>query len=267
MSKVLLTSGCSFSETTLQDKNMWYTWPIQLYRHLETHNNFTEYLNCAMGSQGNGLISRGIIYNVIKLLEKYKPEDILVGVMWSGSNRADYRCYNKDLLSFYKGEIYDGWIENPTGFVEGAEKNWVILNAGWKIEEAQVFYKYFHDYVGMSIYSIEHILRTQLFLKSKGIKYFFCNYVDNNIIDFESSDYQKRKDEVDYLYNEIDFSQYLPVSSEHRWVYENAEDKEDYHAKHFCNGRMSAWIHPQKHHHKAFTEQVIIPWLQNKQYI
>lgn len=265
MSKVLITSGCSFSETTNHEEANWRTWPAHLYKNLESYD-FTEFRNSAMGSQGNGLISRGVMYNVIDCLKTYKPEDILVGVMWSGSNRSDYRCHNPDLLS-WQGENIDGWIENPTSFVRNAHKHWVIMNIGWRNEEAKIYYKNFHDFIGCTIVSIEHILRLQLFLKSKRIKYFFTNYVDHNIIDRTNIEYEIHRLEIDYLYDQIDFTDYLPVSSEHRWVYENATDKEQYRKDHLYNGNVSAWIHPQKHHHKQFTDEVIMPWLLERNYI
>lgn len=275
MSKVLITSGCSFSECTqrdpkdssklVQSPNTSKTWPSHLYKELENYG-FTKFVSTAMGSQGNGLISRGVLYNVIKHLETHKPEDILVGVMWSDSNRWDYRCSSPDLLSWY-GQNVDGWIENPTGFVEDSYKHWVIMNKHWQNEEARNYYKYFHDFIGSSIASLEHILRLQWFLKSKNVNYFFTNFTDNNIIDITSSDYNIHRSEIDYLYEQIDFSMYLPVTSEHRWVYENAVDKEEYQKNHLYNGTWTAWIHPQKHHHKQFTDEVIIPWLKERNFI
>ena len=166
MGKILITSGCSFSEclSTVVD-----TWPRHLYRHLQ-NNGFSEHISSAMGSQGNGLISRGIIYNVNEALKKYSSEEILVGVMWSNATRLDYRCTDPNLLS-WGNQNTDGWIENPTSFVKDAEKRWVILNHGWEGNtEAITYYKHFYDYIGSVIYSLEHILRTQYYLKSKGIK-------------------------------------------------------------------------------------------------
>lgn len=265
MSKVLITSGCSFTETTELDTNNWKTWPIHLYKILENHG-YTKFINCAMGSQGNGLISRGIIYNVCKALETYDSEDILVGIMWSSSNRMDYRCTSPDLLSFGNTNT-DGWIENPTSFVDGASKNWVIMNAGWTNEESQTYYKYFHDFTGSTIYSIEHILRTQYFLQAKGIKYFFTDFTDNNIVDKTSADYALFQKEIDYLYNLIDFDHYLPVSSEHRWVYENSKTKEEFYEKHFFNGRRASWIHPNREQHKEFVENIVYPHIVSKSLI
>jgi hypothetical protein len=58
-------------------------------------------------------------------------------------------------------------------------------------------------------------------------------------------------------------SNYLPVSSEHRWVVENSATKEEYIIEH----KQMEWIHPKTHHHKEFVDNVIYPWLKQKQYI
>jgi hypothetical protein len=262
MSKLLITSGCSFSECVSTHS---ITWPKHLFKNLQNYE-YTEHISGAMGSQGNGLISRGIIYNVSEALKKYNSNDILVGVMWSNSNRLDYRTSDPNLLSWGKNNV-DGWIENPTSFVKNGEKRWVILNHGWTSTEATTYYKYFYDFIGSAIYSLEHILRTQYYLKSKGVKYFFTNFVDNNIIDYTSSDTELFQDELNYLYDEIDQSQYLPVTSEHRWIYENSTTKEQFINDHLYNNRLSVWIHPSSQQHEEFTNQVIIPWLLNKKYI
>lgn len=264
MGKILITSGCSFSEC-LSDPNYLMTWPIHLHNALKPHG-YSTHVSKAMGSQGNGLISRGIIYAVTEALKTYSPDDILVGVMWSGSNRRDYLCQDPDLLSFGKNNT-DGWIENPTNFVEGAEKRWVIMNQHWGYPEAKTYYKIFHSYTGDVIYSIEHILRTQYFLKSKGVKYFFTNYVDNNIVDFNSQDYAEHRNEIDYLYHEIDFGNYLPVTSEHRWLINNSEWRDEYKQAHFYDGKFSDWAHPDTKLHCEFVDKVIYPYLQERKYI
>ena len=71
MSKILITSGCSFSECI---SYLAETWPKHLARLLPEY----EHNSYAMGSQGNGLISRGIIYGVSQALRTYKPEDIFI---------------------------------------------------------------------------------------------------------------------------------------------------------------------------------------------
>jgi hypothetical protein len=116
MTKLLITSGCSFSECISPAVK---TWPKHLAKELidYTHQSY------AMGSQGNGLISRGIVYGVNEALKTHSPEDILVGVMWSGTDRHDFRCTNPKLLHFVSDKVNNGWIENPTSFIKTQTKH------------------------------------------------------------------------------------------------------------------------------------------------
>lgn len=263
MSKILLTSGCSFSEC-ISPHIM--TWPKHLFNVLKNYN-YNKHISSAMGSQGNGLISRGIMYNVIEALKTYLPEDILVGVMWSGANRYDFRCTDPNDLLFVQEKIHNGWIENPTQFVKDADKNWVILNYSWGADqdghrnpEAKMYYKYFYDDIGNSIRSIEHILRLQLFLEKKNVNYFFTNYVDENIVRNDLRNHI----EIKYLYDQINFENYLPVVSEFDWCVENIEDKSTWIK---AGWDKKGWIHPTTEMHKEFAEKVIYPWLKGKSYV
>lgn len=269
MSKILITSGCSFSECSSGpvDLETWTelhhaTWPQWLACRLKSHG-FHDHVSKAMGSQGNGLISRGTIYAVCQALKTHQPEDILVGVMWSGSSRHDYICENPQWLSF-RDNPDPNWMDNPTGFVDGAEPRWVIMNHDWTNTEAATYYSKFHSFTGDTIYSLEHILRTQYFLKSKGVNYFFTNFVDNNIVDFHSEDYRKHQDQIDYLYELIDFNNYLPVSSELTWVHENSIYTDSEIHQH---GPSHQWLHPESQQHREFSDQVIYPYLLDRGYI
>jgi hypothetical protein len=256
MTKLLLTSGCSFSECISTHID---TWPRHLYRSLQPFG-YSEHRSSAMGSQGNGLISRGIIYNVNQALKTHQPQDILVGIMWSGANRHDFRCTDPDLLAFVTKRIYNGWIENPTGFIKDIPKQWVILNHHWGHygnPEAEAYYRIFYDSIGASISSIEHVLRTQWFLQSKGIRYFFSNFLDNCL----GTPEELQHVEIKYLYDQIEQSQYLPVSSEHSWVHDNSK------LLHLWPNKQLEIQHPTTEHHKEFTDQVIMPWLQLKEYL
>ena len=270
MTKLLLTGGCSFSECF----GAQVTWPGHLYRSLEPFG-YSEHRSSAKSSQGNGLISRGVIYNVIQAVKTHQPQDILVGVMWSGSNRHDFRCTDPDLLGFITKKIHNNWTENPTGFVKDADKNWVILNHHWADTgnpEAEAYYRIFYDSIGATITSIEHVLRTQWFLKAHGIRYFFSNYLDNWL---GMSDLLQHV-EIKYLYDQIDQTQFLPVASEYAWVKEQfpvwaqgALKK----GRTVSSGQVTKWkkpgtvLHPETEQHKEFTDQVIMPWLQLKEYL
>lgn len=273
MSKVLITSGCSFSECIHYENPAFKkNWPIHLAESLKEFG-YTEHISLGLPSQGNGLISRGIIYNVIEALKKYKPEDILVGVMWSGSNRHDYRCQNPEETDFVTNNVHNNVYQNPTQFVKGADKKWIILNVNWvgNNKEAELYYRHFYDDIGNSIISLEHILKTQLFLQSKGVPYFFTNYVDHNIV------YPSLLTEVEikYLLEELDLTYYLPVTSEFQWLVNNdirCNEWDDLSWKRVWTcvdefGRLyewNNWLHPTANQHKEFVDRIIIPWLKEK---
>lgn len=251
MTKLLITSGCSFSTMVIDN----HTWPSHMEKHLRSWN----YKHFGMGSQGNGLISRSIVYGVSQALKKYQPEDVLVGVMWSSPGRHDYFVENTGYLSFSKDKKnYDGWLENPTGFIPREKKNWVILNAGWKTPEAKLYYENFFDPIGCIIYTLEHILRCQWLLKQSKINYFFTCYTDyvlhKNIF---TNVKIKEHDQIKYLFDMIDFNNFLPVNSITSWLIENKiEPLLDESDK-----------HPTREQHKAFVDQVIMPHLITKNLI
>ena len=250
--KILITSGCSFSECINDGPTI--TWP----RHLSNLLPNYEHKSYAMGSQGNGLISRSIIYAVTEALKTYKPEDILVGVMWSGFTRHDYRISGEEFLSFAPNDNVDGWITNPTKFMKEypeVPNNWLIMNWGWKVKEAQTYYNNFFDLIGATIYSIEHILRTQWFLKINQIKYFFTDFACENL----GYDEYMSNVEIKYLHDQIDREQYLPVKSEYDWIYINSKFSDRW-----TQLGKNPKEHPHTEHHKEFTEQVIFPWLKEK---
>lgn len=258
MNKILITSGCSFSECIDKHPGHHVTWPKHLSDILEKHG-YT-HISCGMRSQGNGMIARHAEYEIIKVLKTHKPQDILVGIMWSGSNRIDYRCPDNSTLSWGDSNPHV-WQINPQSFVDGAEPHWVIGNIHWDSIEFSNYYKYYYSDIGGAVNSLEHILRMQYFLKTHNIPYFFTDYVDNNIVPA----HLRNDAEVTYLFDQLDRSQYLPVSSEHRWVYENADEPER--TEWIASHKLAPWVHPWTNLHKQFVERVIYPYLQTKQYI
>jgi hypothetical protein len=236
--KQLITGGCSFSECL----SPWIdTWPKHLARSL------TEYTHesTGMGSQGNGLISRRVIYQVIQSLKEYNSNDLLVGIMWSGPDRHD--VYFQKTPPLVKE---DGYMENPTKFVPESNGSWTIMSHNWQTELSQNYYQHYHDMIGQYIYSNEHILRTQWFLKLHNIKYFMTTYT-NNVFQ------QRIYPDIKYLYEQIDFDQFLPVDGEYEWCRDSSG------LEFPINGDR----HPSSEQHKLFTDQVILPFLKEKQYI
>lgn len=270
MSKVLITSGCSFSECIHYTNPAFRkNWPIHLAEILKLEG-YDSHISTAMPSQGNGLISRSTLYAVIEALKTYKAEDILVGVMWSGASRHDYRCTNPKLLNFVKKDLHNNTVENPTGFVKDTAKNWVILNVNWASDEqhseAYNYYKFFYDDLGAGINSLEQILLLQYFLQKNKVPYFFTNYSDNNIVLPKLKNHR----EIKYLFEQLDIDKYLPVTSEFQWLVDNNilthEWTNDIWKNVMIDGshKWNQWIHPTANQHKEFCDKIIVKFLKEK---
>lgn len=202
-----------------------------------------------MGSQGNGLISRSIIHHVSYALKTTAPENILVGIAWSGPDRYDF--YADCDLSPIKKNI-DEWMENPTRFNKHSDKKWVILNYSWRNEIAKKYYSTFHSDIGSLIYTIEHILRVQWFLKLHNIKYFMTTYT-SEVLTPQCNHHPDLKP----LYEQIDFDTFLPIEGIYEWC-------RDYSELPFITEGDN---HPSALQHQRFTKEVILPFLNKKEYI
>ena len=157
--KTVITCGCSFSDTAWRK-----TWPHWLAKYFPD----AEHVSAGLSAAGNGYISRTAIYHVTQALKRFAPEQILVGVMWSGRDR--HEVYLGQPPEFAKN---DGWRQNPTKFVTDnqADNNWIMLNWYWDNDFAKQYFSRYHDNTGSQIYAIEHVLRTQWFLELHGIPY------------------------------------------------------------------------------------------------
>ena len=221
----LITSGCSFSLTDQNVKDHAKTWPNYLSEELGA-----TLISKAMGSQGNGLISRGIIYEVSQNLD----EDIKVGVMWSGSDR--YEVWSKEPMF----ENVDGWVENPTGFIP-KKKHWQILNPHWMVHKSDIYYTHLHEQMYGWINTLEHILRTQWFLEKHNIPYFMSFMKDPKFPKYK---------ELKHLMDLINWNTFLPVDGMYEW----------------CDGCEGIADHPSQEQHEQFVRGVILDHLLTDNY-
>jgi len=240
--KIFVASGCSF---TFEPWN----WPTFVAEEFDM-----KLINVGMACQGNGLISKKLIYCVDSLLNEGKSAaDILVGIMWSGPDRHEFYTDDKSRLT-----NIDNWIENPTSVIphpDNLYRSWVITNCHWKVNNSELYYKYFHHNTSSMIQSLQNILLTQWYLERKGVNYFMSTYLDI----FDKEKYSVIDEiEVQHWYKMIDFSKFLPVKGCHEWVKEyygksngfNAPDNTGY-----------IGIHPSKFGHERFTKEVIVPFV------
>ena len=242
--KLLITSGCSFTDSA-------DTWPNHLSKKL-----YFNLENIALASQGNGLISRKLIYTISQI-PKSNLNDIIVGIMWSGIDRSE-RFMEPLKDQFFKPEEEDDKYNGITSVVPG-HRNWRLMMADWvEYSDCKFYYEIFNNKISSEVYTIENILRTQWFLEKHNIKYFMSTYMDI----FKDKDIINHPD-VRYLYDMIDFSKFLPINGCFEWVKENYPKE----FREFDKNGNIIDFHPTYLGHKKFTDEVIIPYIEEKNLI
>lgn len=270
MSKILVTAGSSVSECETEFID---TWP----RHLA--KKFTTHIPLARGGVGNGYISRSVIYEV----NRSTPD--VVAIMWTNFDRIDLRLEEiehtntqaKDAYNMRKGadwpsypvtweqlhtdiqqEIHEEFpslellLKDPLyTWRRGFTNNRFWTNVSLLLDDKQyrnVYFLLFSDIISKQIYSLEHILRTQWFLESKKIPYFMMSSCDE-VLNCEVSE------ETEHLISMIDHSKFIHNRGMVEWTMQT------FGAKGFPGYPD---LHPGTEQHKRFTEEVIIPYMENK---
>lgn len=235
---LLITGGCSFTFYNEGDTHSAMTWPKHLQQIYQLPLK-----NSGLGSQGNGMISRKLMYDVHTALKTTPSENLIVGVMWSGPSRHEQ--YISEKINFNKN--IDGWVENPTNFVSNDPGGWLIYNSHWKIPQAKNYYRYVQDNTYSQVQTLEHIIRVQNYLKLNNIKYFMSTYT-SEVLKF------KDNPNLDHLYEQIDLSCFLPVTGCYEWVKNKSGLKMP----------KKGDNHPSSKQHQRFALQVIVPFLKKK---
>ena len=236
--KLLITAGCSVTQYPNKDT----TWAYHLGSYMGC-----ETLYLGQGAAGNGIISRHVIFQTLEALKTYKPNEILVSIMWSGADRHD--IYHTENVPHHH---IDNGMENYRNPVKiNNQHNFYILNNHWDDESTQTYFKHFYNDIGSYLYTIEHILRVQWFLKLHNIPYFMTKFSKGVLPESEWRESIKNHSDIRYLYDQIDFSNFLNVDNCEDWArYESGFE--------FARPPDP---HPSTEQHKAFTERVIIPHL------
>ena len=232
---LLITGGCSFTDERINK-----SWPFFTANALSTNLK-----NTAIGSSGNGLISKRVIYEVDNFLKTNNVDDLLVGIMWSGFTRHE----------LYQDRIVDlgkyNWAKTDTKFVKNSPGSWIMVNWGWDNHYAKTFYSEF-DIIHGLIQTLEHILRTQWFLKLHNVKYFMTTFTSETIpVNLQNHP------EIKWLYDQIEFDYFLPVLGEYEWCF----NKDVPISTQTWDG---SWKHPDPPHHMDFATNVIVPWVKTR---
>jgi hypothetical protein len=250
--KLLITAGCSFTQYPTDSQN----WPIHLKNYLDCETLFL-----GQGAAGNDIISKKAIFYLHKSLQTYKPEEILLGVMWSGYTRKSF-YFTKPQLEYshwfygYQNLNY----ANPCSIdLENTDLRYYITHFIWQDEMSKLYAKNFFTRLGAVIETLENILRVQWFCEKLGIKYFFSKYSNDAL---ETPYHLRMTDpvgysEIEHLYDLINWDEWLPIESAWSW----AEKKSSFPRIEELGNHLS----PDQN--KEMTEKIIIPHLKSKGYI
>jgi hypothetical protein len=164
--------------------------------------------------------------------------------MWSGIDRFERIIESGDQ---YVGAPYLDY--NPTWVTTPEERRWRIMNHEWtKSEDCMVHYGVFNNLISSTIQTLEHILRIQWYSEICNIKYFMSSYT-NIFSDKEVINHP----EVKYLYDMVNFSNFLPIEGFYEW------NKKNYPLDGFDDINKD-W-HPNEFGNIKLTNDVIIPHL------
>ena len=243
--KALLTSGCSFSDTKYTK-----TWP----NWLELHVSPEVVKHTGSSGHGNDLIAKKTIYACNELLKEYKGEDILCVVQWSSYTRlALLNDYDSDMRKEISKQN-DGkpWFSNQ--FKDYDDKTnkqeplhrWNFINANWNIKDTMLHYKNQSVY-GMVEQTLWHMLNVKNFCEVNNINYYWTTMLNDVNNDFAKHWSTK------HLYNLVyNTDNRISEQGIYEWVtqsYPEEFEPEDW--------------HPTAHGHKLYTEEEVIPFVEN----
>jgi hypothetical protein len=286
-----ISGGCSYSQVPNTD----ITWPVHVQKAFGLAQHEVDHT--AIGASGNKIISRRVIHRVLKALKTHKPEDLLVGILWSGCDRHSLmlrenpRTYNKCTKLMFMPHTYAEFLKakpsivdmvhtnfnNPVTIGDDTQFNHYILNSHWEDELTVTYYNDFVDALGSIVQTCEDILRTEWFLKKHNIKYFMAEYdfdtffyagvpdhytvtadYDKDCLALECND-QKHKCDV----YDPDIKYLYDMIDKDYWL---PIDNLASWAKNVSkfDFRDPPDPHPSTEQHIDFTNQIILPFLKNK---
>lgn len=230
--KYLISGGCSFTTTCFT-----VNWPIFLAEKL----NYT-LEDTAVSSQGNSQIARQIVHKVTQLLKDgVKSSDMLVGIVWSGTDRTEFFLDKVDPNVRFDPPFPACETTPVVNVGTGDDGGWRIVQPVFDSKYTEEYVEKYHNRIGGVIKTYESIHWVQTFLKFHNIKYFMSTYTDEVF----GHGYDNNPN-VAWIKDAIDYSKFLPVSSYYRYTHNEPVGPE----------------HPTPEQSKDFVEQVIYPFIQ-----
>lgn len=231
--KKVITGGCSFSDIAGAN-----TWPCVL----ENRYPDVKFRHTAMGSQGQELIQKNLCLAVYEELQNYKPDELAVIAMWSGTERKAFYVDNPEFVS----QVAEEWPKRSLYFhqqfvdlhgkVDPAFTKKVLnsevytdqftnydVRGGWYhcnylMPDSKLTDHYFRSIgtlLGPSIISLENIIMCQNFCKANNVKIYHTFYRD-----YAFTDLEKNKDNcnLNYLYQMLDFDNIISTTGIYEYL-------------------------------------------------
>ena len=247
MDKIIVTSGCSFSDYESPEK----TWPS----HLQdlTQNKYDNFYHLGACGQGEDYISRSVICKVHQLLKDNNLDDIFVIVGWSGLQRRSILVNNETtnmhwIFKDWKMHKLESMHGNPIGSWQDFDEEYQKIQT----EEHNI------------IQSMEHMIRTQDFLRVNNVDYKFFGF-NNLFANLDEENFftngrgvriDKKYPNTSYLFDIIDWNKWWfhnEFGGLGDWVNDNITDGFD--------GVGKNTGHPLANSQKLFTEKVVLKWI------
>ncbi len=241
MIKNFIASGCSFTQGMHG-----HNWPNIIAQKY----NPAWHRNLARGAAGNYYIAESVI-NCLNT-EKFNPKETLVIIMWSGYYRLDLQVTEqifKMLEDYqYKTEMYKNHYVFSGGQLGGWQNNLLLKNL-FKSLYAVI------DHEILANQTLNHMLRTQLYLEHYGYNYKFLSFINYWQ---DAKELISRQDYSLKIFNNLLYDKILKAN----WIFNN--DKKDCFYE-FAKERGLLFadnFHPNNQAQTEFAHQRIIPHIE-----
>ena len=287
MIRLVITGGCSFSDQFTAD-----TWAQLLELKVQSKYPYVKFRHTGFASQGQELIQKKISIALIEELKDYKPEEILVLPMWSGTERKAFWIDNpqviNDIITVYiKGhgryilQFSDLYSNIDVDKLKLAKNTKYNPEGGWYISNYQIydsaiskeFFNLHNTLIGFVTISLENIIFLQNLCKLKGVNIlqsFFRSYVYDDII--QNKDHLN----LNYLFSMLDHDTIISTTGiyEHlRPVKTIPNKKNDKFFRPISENDLSTQqyfkddnSHPNALGHNKWLDEVLIPKLKEKKF-
>ena len=253
---IYVTGGCSFSHT---DVSVFKTWNVLTADHFYKEGNIN--IHTGRDALGDDIISKSMMFSINQMRKAYPDEKIVAMVMWSGISRKalvtknDDDYINKNTMRDIEQDACPGIPSLQNIQADGnvtEDVGYIYFTPGHAelSKPIEMLYNCTND-VNDWEYTTTNMLGLQHYCNSVGVELYWCNW--NNEWDRTYHDRIKDAYSVNWLYDLLNHSNRITDVGMAEWC-----------AKTYKNWHVGDYIHPNQQSHIGFSNEVIIPFINNK---